>query len=75
MSKRVSNKKGKHKGARCKGVHIGYQRKHLLETLQSNQAKILKSEEKSEETITLLTQLRKQIIKLIPKRIHRHQGR
>ena len=82
MSKRVANKRGKHAGARCKGVRMGYYRKRNISMLRDQQKGMLKDLEKAEgkdaknEILEAITYAGKQIKSLIPRALlRRHQSR
>ncbi len=83
MSKRVSNKKGEHAGARCKGVRIGYWRKRNLKALKAQQKAMAKAlmekkhtTEEQKEILGSLAYLGQQFRELLPKSMRRrHQSR
>lgn len=82
MSKRVSNKRGKHAGARCKGIRIGYWRQRniaaLIEERKAMRKDLNDAKKKDErnEILEAISYAGKQIKSLIPKTLQRrHQAR
>ncbi len=82
MSKRISNKKGEHAGARCKGARISYWRRQELDMLAERRISALKALAKAkkkkdrEELAKAIRGFGAQIRNLVPKvLLRRHQSR
>jgi len=83
MSKRVSNKRGKHAGSRCRHVRIGYFRQRNLRILSERRKVITENlmkreitEDEREQVIGSLAFIGQQIRQLVPKSLlRRHQAR
>jgi hypothetical protein len=80
VSKRVSNKKGKHAGARCKGVRLGYHRRTALSSMQKlrNQLEgtVATDDEHQEKLTQGLANVKERVQQLMPKSLlRRHQSR
>ena len=75
MSKRVSNKRGEHSGARSGRVRIGYWRQHkmskIARAIEVHRKKTMLGAPMDKDSQLSFAALNKALMKLIPKRMER----